>query len=84
MQNYSSLDDFINQWNNQEKKMQIIAELENQGINFTELQSDVGEINKNLDPFDLILHIAFGKNHLTYNYESQLNLCHDNVLRLFK
>ena len=55
MQNYSSLDDFINQWNNQEKKMQIIAELENQGINFTELQSDVGEINKNLDPFDLIL-----------------------------
>ncbi len=80
LQNYSSLDDFINQWNNQEKKMQIIAELENQGINFTELQSDVGEINKNLDPFDLILHIAFGKNKLITRAERVNNVRKKNYL----
>ena len=44
LQNYASLDDFINQWNKQEKKIQIVAELENQGVLIAELQNDLGEI----------------------------------------
>jgi len=69
LQNYSSLDDFINKWSKEGRKLQIIQELENQGISFPDLQSDVGEIGDNLDPFDLILHVAFGRNKLITRQE---------------
>ncbi|NBT36191.1 MAG: hypothetical protein EBT03_11785, partial [Betaproteobacteria bacterium] len=42
---------------------------ENQGIDFFELQNEIGDIGKNIDPFDLILHIAFGKNKLITRQE---------------
>lgn len=80
LQNYASLDDFINQWNKQEKKIQIVTELENQGVSIAELQSDLGEIGENLDPFDLILHIAFGKNKLITRGERASNVRKKNYL----
>lgn len=80
LQNYASLDDFINQWNNQEKKIQIVAELENQGVSIAELQNDLGEIGESLDPFDLILHIAFGKNKLITRQERAGNVRKKNYL----
>ena len=80
LQNYASLDDFISKWSVEGKKFQIIQELENQGISFVELQSDVGEIGKNLDPFDLILHVAFGRNKIVTRQERVNNIRKKNYL----
>lgn len=59
---YKSLDEFIRKWNEADKKQIIIQELQEQGILFYDLQESVG---KDLDPFDLIAHIAFDKPALT-------------------
>lgn len=59
---FSSLDAFLQTWNDAERKAAIIAELEEQGIFFDELSKETG---KTLDPFDLICHIAFGQKPLT-------------------
>lgn len=59
---YSSLDDFIRKWNEAEKKEIIIKELEDKGIFWEELKE---EVKKDLDPFDLILHVAYDMPPLT-------------------
>ncbi|MEF2176136.1 MAG: DEAD/DEAH box helicase family protein [Candidatus Absconditabacteria bacterium] len=59
---YKSLDLFLQEWNQSEKKEVIISELSKQGILFEELNQEVG---KEMDPFDLICHIAFDKPALT-------------------
>lgn len=59
---YKTLNEFLNDWNDAEKKSAILDELEEQGIFFDELKKEVG---KELDPFDMILHIAFDKPALT-------------------
>lgn len=59
---YKTLNEFLNDWNDAERKSAIIEELEEQGIFFEELKKEVG---KDLDPFDMILHIAFDKPPLT-------------------
>ncbi len=62
LKQFQSLDDFLNKWNNAEKKEAIIKELEEQGIFFDALKEEVG---KDFDPFDLICHIAFEAKPLT-------------------
>lgn len=59
---FASIDSFLQTWNEAEKKAAIIAELEEQGVLFDELTKETG---KDLDPFDLICHIAFGQKPLT-------------------
>lgn len=59
---YRSLDNFLQAWNDAEKKKLIIEELENQGIIFDELKE---EIKSDLDIFDLICHIAWDAPVLT-------------------
>lgn len=59
---YATLDEFLQKWNGADKKTAIIKELEAKGIFFDELQE---EVSKDLDPFDLICHIAFDKPPLT-------------------
>lgn len=59
---YRSLDNFLQTWNNAEKKQAIIEELETQGLNFEELKE---EIKSDLDIFDLICHIAWDAPALT-------------------
>lgn len=59
---FSSLDNFLQTWNAADKKLAIIGELEEQGIFFDELAKETG---KDIDPFDLICHIAFGQKALT-------------------
>jgi len=59
---YQSLDDFLQKWNAADKKEAILKELESQGILLDELQDEVG---KDLDPFDLICHVAFDMPPLT-------------------
>ncbi len=59
---YSSLEDFINRWQATERKDIIVTELRERGIIFEELQKEVGQ---DVDVFDLILHVAYGKKPLT-------------------
>jgi len=59
---YSSLDEFLETWTSAGKKKLIIEALENQGVLWEALYEEVG---KELDPFDLICHIAYGQKPLT-------------------
>lgn len=59
---FVSLDAFLQAWSVADRKQAIISELEEHGILFDELAREVG---KDLDPFDLICHIAFGQKPLT-------------------
>jgi type I restriction enzyme, R subunit len=59
---YKNLDTFLRKWNSTDKKEVIIKELEERGVFFDELEEDVG---LDLDPFDLICHIAFNQPPLT-------------------
>jgi len=78
LKKYQSLDGFIKDWNAQEKKSEIISELENQGVNFNELQNEIGEISQDFDYFDLILHIAFGKNKILTRQQRVQNIKQKN------
>ncbi len=59
---FHSLDDFLNIWNKTDQKIAIIAELADKGVFLEELKEQVG---KDLDPFDLICHVAFDMPPLT-------------------
>jgi len=59
---YASLEDFLNKWNNTDRKEAIISELQEQGVLVEALMEAV---EKNLDLFDLICHIAYDKPPLT-------------------
>jgi len=59
---FSSLDEFLRRWTSAEKKQVIIDELETEGLSLEPLADEVG---KDLDPFDLICHIAFDQPALT-------------------
>ncbi len=59
---YASLDDFLNKWNETERKEAIIQELQQQGV-LTEALMEAVE-NK-LDLFDLICHVAYDQPPLT-------------------
>lgn len=59
---FKTLDEFLKKWNGSQRKEAIIAELEEQGILFEALQDEVG---KDLDPFDLICHVAYDMKPLT-------------------
>jgi type I restriction enzyme R subunit len=61
-QRYHSLEAWLAAWSNADKKAAILAELEQQGIFWAELQDKVG---RDLDPFDLICHVAFDRPPLT-------------------
>ena len=59
---FASLDDFLKRWKSAERKQAIIEELEAEGL---ALDAIAEELGKNLDPFDLICHVAFDKKPLT-------------------
>lgn len=59
---FASMNDFLNKWNQAERKQAVIEELKEQGIFFEALQAEIG---KDIDPFDLICHIAWDKPPLT-------------------
>lgn len=59
---FKSLEDFLQSWNEADRKEAIIEELLEQGILLDELQEEVG---KDFDPFDLICHVAFDQKPLT-------------------
>ncbi|QKY68322.1 EcoAI/FtnUII family type I restriction enzme subunit R [Lentibacillus sp. CBA3610] len=59
---YQTLDEFLNKWNESERKEAIIQELLEQGVMLDELERTVG---RDYDPFDLILHVAYDQKPLT-------------------
>lgn len=59
---FASLDDFLRRWKSAERKQAIIEELEAEGL---ALDAVADELGKNLDPFDLICHVAFDRKPLT-------------------
>ncbi len=59
---YATLDKFLQAWNSAEKKSIIIEEMENAGIFIDELKANT---KKDLDPFDMLCHIAYDKPPLT-------------------
>jgi len=59
---YHSLDQFLREWSDADKKAAIIRTLEEQGVVFKALADEVG---KDVGPFDLICHIVFGQPPLT-------------------
>ena len=59
---FASLDDFLKRWNAAERKQAIIEELEAEGLPLDPIAEELG---KNLDPFDLICHVAFDRKPLT-------------------
>ena len=59
---FTSLDDFTRKWNAAERKQTIIDELANEGVIWQALEED---ISKDIDPFDLICHVAFDQPPLT-------------------
>ena len=59
---FASLDEFLRRWNAAERKQAVIDEMTAEGL---PLDVIVEELGKDLDPFDLICHIAFDAKPLT-------------------
>jgi type I restriction enzyme R subunit len=59
---FASLDAFLKRWNAAGRKQAIVEELAAEGL---PLDAIADEIGKNLDPFDLICHVAFDAKPLT-------------------
>lgn len=60
---YINLDDFINHWNAAEKKAEITDLMRESGIDLQALK--IERNMENVDDFDFICHIAYGKKPLT-------------------
>lgn len=62
LEHYDTLDSFIKRWTKEEKKQAIIEELKDEGVLLSALRDEAG---KDIDDFDLILHIAYDKKPLS-------------------
>ena len=60
---YANLSDFINHWNAAEKKSEIAQLMRENGIDLQALKEQQGMAD--VDDFDFICHIAYGKKPLT-------------------
>lgn len=57
---FASLDEFLRRWSGAERKKAIIDEMAASGVLWEELSEEVGrKLGKELDPFDLVCHVAF-------------------------
>ena len=59
---FASLDEFLRRWKATDRKQAIIDELAAEGLLLDPIADEVG---KDLDPFDLICHVAFDRPPLT-------------------
>lgn len=59
---FASLDDFIRRWEASKRKAALLEELEAEGLPLELIASELG---RELDPFDLVCHVAFDKKPLT-------------------
>ncbi|MCE2484149.1 MAG: DEAD/DEAH box helicase family protein [Desulfurellaceae bacterium] len=69
---FASLDDFLKRWKAAERKQAILEELEAEGLALDTIAQELGkELGKDLDPFDLICHVAFDAKPLTRRERAQ-------------
>ena len=61
---FRTLNDFIQRWNIVDQKNAVIKELEYEGLLLDALREEIPN-GKDYDPFDLIIHIAYGQKPLT-------------------
>jgi type I restriction enzyme R subunit len=59
---FAGLDGFLTRWRGTDRKQAIIEELEQEGLQLDALAQDLG---LDLDPFDLICHVAYDQPSLT-------------------
>jgi type I restriction enzyme R subunit len=59
---FASLDDFLKRWKQAEHKQAVLDEIAAKGL---PVQPILDELGKDLDPFDLICHVAFDRKPLT-------------------
>jgi type I restriction enzyme R subunit len=63
---FATLSDFLKRWRLEERKTAILEELAEEGLPLETIAQELGTGNfKDLDPFDLICHVAFDKKPLT-------------------
>ena len=68
LKKYDSLDQFLQTWQQADRKAALLAELEAEGVLIDALAAEVG---KDLDPFDLLLHVAYDQPPLTRRERAQ-------------
>ena len=68
LKKYDSLDQFLQTWQQADRKAALLQELEGQGVLLDALADEVG---KDLDPFDLLLHVAYDQPPLTRRERAQ-------------
>ncbi|MDH4417124.1 MAG: DEAD/DEAH box helicase family protein [Acidovorax sp.] len=68
LKKYDSLDQFLQTWQQADRKAALLAELESEGVLLDALAAEVG---KDLDPFDLLLHVAYDQPPLTRRERAQ-------------
>lgn len=62
LRHFASLDDFLKRWKSEERKDALVKELAAEGL---PLDLIARELGIDLDPFDLVCHIAFDRKPLT-------------------
>ncbi len=59
---FASLDDFLRRWSEVDRKQAVIDQLNEEGLPLATIGEELGA---DLDPFDLVCHVAFGAKPLT-------------------
>lgn len=62
LRHFASLDDFLRRWKAEERKDALVKELATEGLPLDVIAKELGV---DLDPFDLVCHIAFDRKPLT-------------------
>ncbi|MBY5741924.1 EcoAI/FtnUII family type I restriction enzme subunit R [Rhizobium leguminosarum] len=62
LRHFASLDDFLRRWKSEERKDAIVKELAAEGLPLDVIAKELGV---DLDPFDLVCHIAFDRRPMT-------------------
>lgn len=66
LKKYDSLDQFLQAWQQADRKAALLQELEGQGVLLEALANEVAHMGMvDLDPFDLLLHVAYDQPPLT-------------------
>ena len=66
LKKYDSLDQFLQAWQQADRKAALLQELEGQGVLLEALADEVARTGlMDLDPFDLLLHVAYDQPPLT-------------------
>ena len=67
---YADLQNFLQVWNEADRKQAVLDELTAEGV-FLPMLRDAYKFDKNIDDFDLILYVAYGKKTKTRRHRAQ-------------